>query len=284
MEEQKSEVRSQKSEGSNGGSEQLTVIDEPSVADAQSTAVLYNADAKQRIPFRLDNEGETVEVAFILNAQTDDAIAEYDRLKSERYFAADEEETGEAAAMESSDESFRAAVWLLKDRLLDAEGFGADGEEKPENWKDLVFEDDRDRAAVIDEAYLAAQVVPAPLAPKGKLIPWTRPTARRSIINLLAAFNGFQLRLTHERTGRPTADQITEFKSIKKSRYVVQGTKLGQQEIMIPPKARRFGALYDALGFTATGYAGRVPLHHKTLVVIHDLDKQAEAVRKNLTS
>lgn len=248
--------------------------------DPTPAPLLYDADANQRVPFRIDNEGETVEVAFILGPQTDEAIAEYDRLTNERYLAADEEESGDRNAMETTDESFGAAVWLLNDRLLDAEGFGAEGETKPENWKELVFDDDRDRAAVIDDAYLAAQVVPAPLAKKGKRLPWSRP-ARKAVVNVLALFNGHQVRLTHERTAVPTSNQITEFRSIRKSRYLVQGTKLGQGEIRVPPKARRLAALYDQLGYETTGYAGRVPLHHKALVVVHDLGKEAEAVRKN---
>jgi hypothetical protein len=242
--------------------------------------ILFDATANQKIPFRYENGEETVEVSFILGPQTDEAIAEYDRLKNERYQKADEE-AGDRGAMETIDETARAAVWLLNDRLIDCEGFGEEGEEKPPNWKDLVFDDDRDRVAVIDEAYLAAQVVPPPLAPKGKRLPWQREP-RKSIVNLVALFNGHQLQLTHERTSTPTADQIREFESIRKSRYLVTGRKLGENEIKVPPKARRFAALYDSLGYQTTGYAegSPVPLHHRVIVVVHDLGQAGEAVKK----
>lgn len=240
--------------------------------------IVYDADASQRIPAMIEHQGEMFEVAFVLDKQTDDAIAEYNKQCDVRLVQADQKETGERNALESIDKSFEAATWLFNDRALSAEGFATDGE-LPANWKDFIA--DEDKAAVVDDMYLAAQVIPLPIAKPGKRLSLNyRKEAAVSTIRLKALFEGNELILTHE-LNPATADQISTYKSIQKERLLVQGTRLGKGETRIPPKARKLGALYDALIANTTGYQGRVPLHHKTLVVHEHMSREVEAVRKN---
>jgi hypothetical protein len=243
-------------------------------------AILYNSGAKQRIPFMIEFGGEMFEVAFVLDAQTDNALINYDRLCDRRFFAANQKETGERNAVESVDKSFDAAIWLFNDRAISAEGFGEPGEQLPNDWKDSIA--DADKAAVIDEAYLAAGVVPLPIATPGRVLPLNYgKNAPISTIHLRALFEGNELTLGH--VMRPaTADQVATYKAIQKERLIVQGTRLNKGETRIPPKARKLGALYDQLMESVTGYVNdHVPLHHKMVVAIEHLTSEVEAVRKN---
>lgn len=240
---------------------------------------LYNADANQRIPMRIEDGEFVYEVAYIMGPQKDDSLAEYDRRCDRRFASADAKEAGERNALESTDDSFGAALWLFNDRLVDVEGFGESDEQKPENWRELIGTD-LDKAAVIDNAYLAADIAAARLK-EGKRHGWGAARQEASVTRVRALFEGYELTLAHERSRPPTADHLAEFKSIMKHRFLVEGSRRGKTDTRIPPKARRLGALYDKLGYSTTGYEGRVPLHHKMLVVIHDLTKESESVRKN---
>jgi hypothetical protein len=246
-----------------------------------TTAVLYDADKHQRIPFLIEHEGEQVEVAFVLDGQADAALIAYEKLLDRRLFQADRQQTGERNALESTDKSFEASVWLFKDRALDAEGFGAEGEKLPDDWKSgesIISEEEM--AAVIDLGYLAAQVMPLPIARPGKRLPLNRRSVSTSTIRLKALFEGNEVMLTHQL--KPAdKDQIGVFKSIQKERWIVQGTHLNQGEIRVPPKFQKLGTLYQQLVESTTGYTGRVPLHHQTIVVLDHLSREVEAVRKN---
>lgn len=249
---------------------------------SQDSPILYDATADQRIPFYVEDEGQRFEVGYILGPQTDEVLTEYDRQCDRRMMQADQQETGERNAVESISKEFEASLWLFNDRLKDVEGFGEAGAEKPENWRELIG-DDKDKVAVIDEAYLAAMVVPPPIAKPGKVLQWR--TKRVEIVPLKAVFNGYEVELTHERQTELTSDHLSDFNGIMRSRWLVQGTKVGTPETRVPPKVARLGKLYDQLNYKTTGYAanGKVPLHHKAIVVMHDLGKAGEAVRKNST-
>lgn len=258
----------------------------PAVDGQPSSVILYDADANQRIPFSREEDGFLYDVVYVMGPQKDGALIEYDRRCDRRLFAADEHETGERNALESIDKSFEAAVWLAKDRLVDVDGFGEPGEVKPENWKELIGTDS-DLAAIVDQAYLAADIAPVPPAKLGQRLGWKKATPVNEVIRVRALFEGHQLILSHERRAPVSPDEIktlseviATFKSIMKQRWLVEGTRTGKGETRIPPKAEALGAVYDRLGYQTTGYKGRVPLHHKQLVVIHDLSKEADAVRK----
>ena len=249
----------------------------------QPEAVLFDARAKQRIPFLIEVDGEQAEVAITLDAQTDAALIAYDKLLDRRLLLADRQETGERNALESIDKSFEASIWLFKDRVVEATGFGDEGEQLPANWKDddSVLADE-EKAAVIDNAYLAAQIMPLPIARPGKRVPFNRNRSASTVVRLKALFEGHELVLTHQ-LKQPTADQIATFKSIQKERWIVQGTHLNKGETRIPPKLQKMGALYQQLIEQTSGYAADspIPLHHQMLVVQDHLSKEVEAVRKN---
>ncbi len=248
----------------------------------ETETILYDADKNQRVPFAIEYEGEQVEVAFVLGPQTDSALIDYEKLLDRRMFQADKAQTGQRNAMESVDKSFEASVWLFKDRALTAEGFGEPGENLPDDWKDgtnaIVTESEM--ADVIDKAYLAAQVMPLPIAKPGKRLPLNRNTTAPSTIQLKALFEGYELILPHQMK-QPNKDQIATFKSIQKERWLVQGTHLNQGEIRIPAKFQKLSALYGQLVESTSGYVGRIPLHHQTIVVLEHLSREVEAARKN---
>jgi hypothetical protein len=240
---------------------------------------LYGADADQRIPFSKEFDGELYEVAYVLGAQTDEALSEYERLLDSRLVSIDVKDAGERGAIAQQDRRLEAAIWLFDDRALSAEGFGEEGEEQPKNWKEFI--DDRDKQGVIDEAYLAVAVVPLPPAKPGRRLSWGyRSKQSTSVVRLRALFGGRELILSHERTQQASPGQLAEFDAIRKQAALVGGTKLGKGELLILPKFARLAALYDQLGYRATGYKGRVPRHHKAKVVSEDLASDQEAISK----
>jgi len=245
--------------------------------DAPET-ILYDADRDQRIPFLMEEDGVSHEVFYILGPQKDAVLIEYERQIEQRVMAADEAETGVRDAMEQSDKTFEADLWLFEDRLVAVDGFGEPGEAIPDNWRELIGSD-ADKSAVIETAYLAADIAPAAPAKRGTVRGWKK-SSDASTIPLRALFEGYQLLLHHQRAEAPTADHISAFKSIMKRSWLVGGTRMGTGEALVPPKGQRLGALYDHIGYTATGYKGRVPLHHKRRVVIHDLSRHVNAVTK----
>ncbi len=99
-------------------------------------------------------------------------------------------------------------------------------------------------------------------------------------VQLKALFEGYELILPHQMK-QPNKDQIATFKSIQKERWLVQGTHLNQGEIRIPAKFQKLSALYGQLVESTSGYVGRIPLHHQTIVVLEHLSREVEAARKN---
>jgi hypothetical protein len=249
---------------------------------APITPILYDADAEQRIPFSVEFDGEAYEPIYVLGPQTDAALIEYDKQMDRRLRAADKKQSGRRDAMESEDSSVDAGAWLFSDRAVSVEGMGAEGEELPADWKDRI--DDSDKADIINTAYLAVGRVPLPVATPGKRLPWGHRSMGTARIPIRALFGGYQLDLVHERENLPPADMkdiLGEFNSIRKQTWIVGGTHIGGAgEMIIPPKSQRLAALYDKLGYKATGYAGRVPMHHKAFVVSEDLTPAQEAVTK----
>jgi hypothetical protein len=245
----------------------------------ESQAPLYDADAEQRIPFIVEADDDTeVTVVFVVGAQSNDLLEEYDRRRNLRLVEADKKETGGQAASGRKSDAFRASLWLFDQVVNSVEGF-ADSEEgdMPSTWKEAISDDDK--VTVIDAAYLACEAVaPKPAAP-GTRVPWNYKD-RPKTVRMRALFSGYQVELAHV-LKRASAEQLSEFRSIMSQGYLVQGAMIHKGETLIPPRARKLSILYDQLKESTTGYAGRVPLHHKVEAVLNHLSPSLRAVTKN---
>jgi len=241
--------------------------------------VLYDADAAQRIPFDKEFDGETVLVTYILDAQRFDSLIHYDVLRNVRYESVDAKEAGERGAMAMKDRARDAALWLFNDRVLAVEGFGSEGEAPPPDWLSRI--DDDDKQDVIDQAYLAVAEVPKPPAKPGKRIPWDyKARSGEKTIKIRALYGGYEVVLTHTRHVSPSAEQMSEFDSLKKQMAIVGGKQLNKSELLAFSKLRRYCELYDQLQYETTGYQGRVPPHHKMKVIEFDFAGTQQAVSK----
>jgi hypothetical protein len=256
-----------------------TLTTDNSMATDSAAAMLYDADAEQRIPVTKEFNGELIVVNFVLGPQDDECLKQYDRLCDRRLEEVEADEAGEQNAMTSRDRSDDAAKWLFDDRAVSVQGMGDEGQDLPPDWKQMI--DASDKIAVIDQGYLATGEVPKPPAKPGKRLPWNYRTAGAAkVIHLRAIFDGFEWVLTHTRTAAPSAEQMAEFKSLQSSAVSVGGKRLGQRELLILAKSGRYGALYDSIGYQTDGYKGRVPLHHKRKVVEIDLAGDAKVIAK----
>ena len=219
----------------------------------QTVVLVYDADAEQRLPFQVTRRGRLFNVAVIFgpNALKDKTLIEYDRCRDQRISDADAAESTEADAMAVTGKSFAPAVQLFDSTKARGEGY-------------VSTVPDKDKAYAVNNLLLAVEFVTAPTAAADELCP-ADDGEEGTTHFLRCIFNG-QL-VTTEHTLRDDPDDLEEFQAIMSRALLVKGTQFGQTDQRIPSRAVRLGALYDKAKLEVKGYAGRVPLHHKQLVV-----------------
>lgn len=239
-----------------------------------AAAVLFDADAQQRVPFQIEFEGELYEIAYKIDPVSDEQTTELETRRNVRQAEADADEARGRDGMVAESDSLDASDWLFKQLAKGVEGteFDDDGD-----WMENFSQ--RERAAVIDQAVLACQVLDLSKVKAGKRLPAKR-TGSGSTTVLRVLFGGRQIDTRHV-LAEGDGDIQSEFDALMRRGVIVAGTKLGQREIYIPNRARRLGEFYDRLKLSAEGYAGRIPLHHKMAVVIHHLGRTQQALTKN---
>ena len=216
------------------------------------TLPLYDAQAEQRIPFLLETETGLVQVYFILGPQADKVLIEHERRLNLRVKKAELSETGGLHGVMAKSEKVAASAELFDTVAIRAEGFGDSDDDLPDDWKTRI--DPADKADVIDQAYLATDVLKPMVAVLGTRVSWDYRSANKTH-TLRALFNGYQLELKHT-LGKASATQIDEFKSIMGQAYQVQGAMLMQGEALIAPRYTRLGKLYTQLHQAHENYNG----------------------------
>jgi hypothetical protein len=233
--------------------------------------ILFDADAPQRIPFNVEHEGELYEIAFNASPLTDELTRQYESRRNVRQAGAEADDGLEGIVTKSDSDA--AGAWLFDVLMSAVEGV----EESGEDWKSQF--DVLEKAGFIEQSLFAVEVVAPPKTSTGKPLPRVR-RGGEGAVRLRAIFSGRIVETVH-RLRDADADLMREYASIMGRGVLVQGSKLGRREIYVPSRAGRLGEIYDGLKVSATGYAGRVPLHHKMAVVVHHLSRQQEAVAKN---
>lgn len=241
------------------------------------TVVLYDADAIQRIPLRVETDEGYGEVVHLVGPLDDEPIKAFDIRREVKLGQAEQKN-----AVETKSLTLDAATELYDElTATPPEGYGEEGEETPENWKEIIGADEKQ--FVIEDVLLAAEVITNAATKKLKRIGWGAQR-RPSSVQLRCYFSGEQLVTEHfPREPKPSAAAITEFNAIRSSVWLVQGTKLGKGDTQIPPKMARYAKLYDVVfdQGRARGYKGRVPMHHKSVVIQHYMGGALEVQEKN---
>jgi hypothetical protein len=241
--------------------------------EPKSDALLYDADAEQRIPFRLYGKGrhanKVYDIFVTLKALVDGTYIAFDKQRNIRY-------AGDGlGAIDASNETYAASVWLGKQLLVRVEGWGK------EDGSDLSNER---LAGVIQEALLASEIesraeaLPADAAQDR---PWEEESDEAGVQThrLRCLYSGRLLVTEHDL--KPAGDkQQQKFQRLMAKTKLVEGEQLGRRETKLPSRDEQFGEIYDELLEDVRGYQGRVPLWHKRDVVIAHLSTEQEVFAK----
>ena len=223
----------------------------------EGAPILYDADAPQRIPAHFAVDGEEYSIVLVAAPVLDTHLMSY----AKQCTRADDELDTTA--------TLDAAVWLFDAVITDVEGIGEEGEEKPGDWRD--FFSPQEKAAVVNNAILACYPVEPPTEKTDKRLSWKMQT-RVAKTTLRAFFDGREIETTHV-LRKADAKTLSEFATIMGRVFTPKSggdARMGE-----------LAALYDRLHESHEGYAGRVPLHHKSAALIGHLARQSMALRKN---
>lgn len=236
--------------------------------------ILYDAEAQQSVPLKLEKRGKLYKVAHQFAPLIDDDILDYERQRDLRITEAEFNETDDPDALAISSNSFKAAVKLWDHLILSIEGYKLPGDQ---DWKTLI--NATDKAFAIESGLLAVGILPLPEADAADAYPLDDEDAS-STIQLRCLFNGQQV-ITKHVLREATPGELAKYQGLMSRTLLVQGTRTGKSDRRVPSRAKGLAELYDSLKVEASGYKGRVPLHHKTAVVLHHLGQQQEVIAGN---
>jgi hypothetical protein len=239
---------------------------------AQTTkAILYDADAEQRIPLQFERRGRLFNVVHVFAALTDDDIANYERGRNLRLTAAETGESDERDAMAIQGDTFGPAVELWEKKIVKVENYECAGKD---DFKKLV--PTRHKAFAVQSALMPVEILPLPLVGDSEAFPEGEED-NTSTIRLRALFGDKQV-ITEHVLRAPSADDMAAYRSLMSRALVVKGQRFGKQEQRIPSRARRLGELYNQMFKGCTGYVGRIPLHHRMAVALEHFRGEEESL------
>jgi hypothetical protein len=235
--------------------------------DTTPLLVLYDADAQQRVPFKVERRGKLYKVVHIVDSIKDGDIIEFERSKSVRLSDADSTETDDADATAISSQLFEPAITLWDQRSLAVENYALKNPEG--DWRDEIAQGDK--AYAINGVLLAYQFVSLPVASGEEACPTDDDDTSTYIIR--AIFNGQEVELRHVlRRAKP--QEMSDFQGLMSRVHLVQGTRFGETDQRIPSRAKRLGELYRQVKLETHGYVGRVPLHHQMAIALRHFRNQ----------
>jgi hypothetical protein len=231
---------------------------------SQSTKALlpeYDAGAIQHIPAVVTLEGGRANVTLIYdpNAQEktfDQHLDEYEMRAGIKTDDLPDDEVDAAVAQAL----LEAQCWLFDTVITDIEGIGAEGEERPVEWRSIAFSPER-KKAVVEQAIL--YTLPMQAKAVAARPSWSSNFAR-STTRLLCHFNGRELETFH--TMKPADSKtLDEFRAL----WAKGGTGL------------QVASLYETLEGKGSGYKGGIiPRHHKASAVIGHCALQGRVIGK----
>ena len=234
------------------------------------TVLLYDADAPQRVPMKVERHGKLYLVAHNFRGIKDDDIIEFERTKDVRLSDADDSESDEQSAMAVTSKQFAAAIALWEKLAESVENYAL---KQPEGeWQKEVSA--KDKAFAVNSVLLAVEFVELPVAAADEACPPDDDDTSTYIMR--AIYNG-QVVETRHVLRAANADEMGQFTGLMQRALLVQGTRFGQNDQRIPSRARGLGELYRKVKIETTGYSRRVPLHHQMAVALHHFRAQHKA-------
>ena len=217
----------------------------------------YDADAEQRIELPVPHKNKTVKVFHILRGAADAEIIEYNKKRKVRAEYVNDQ-------MSIKNNAVEADVWLW-----DKIAIGRERYQENENWREATATMHKISAI---NAYLTARVKPQDDESVLDEEIIVSDTDADFSIELQAFFGGELITVRHDLSS-PNAAQVTEFAKLD---VKPPSTSKNGTIRFLTEKIEEKAKFYDSLLVEAHGYAGRVPILHK-LVVINEVFGLIEA-------
>lgn len=229
----------------------------------------YDSEARQRIPVTLLLDDGRYNLALVCEPVTDAVMLQYSRMCEEAGAVESEEEEDDGAAQLGG--YAKAVEWLFASLMSDVEGIGEDGEEKPEDWREIFGPVDKQE--IIDKAVFRLEPVEPPSKKKKRRPSWG--SHLRAVVNRFRVpFDGRTVEVSHT-LRKADAKQLGEFAALHSRTLALIRSRAGDANL------QKYAEGYDALHVSHEGYKGAVPMHHKAVAYIAHMTRQGAAVRKN---
>jgi len=237
---------------------------------------LYDADQSQEIPLLVETETGEVKVTHVIAPLTDKLLIEFDEARQVAVVG-DSRQTGTETNTAS------AAVKLWDKACLAVRGYGDSDEDLPEDWRELVPVEDK--IAVMDHILTCVAIEKeAGGDGGGARAAWGANRSRS--VQTESYFNDEILPAAHTLRAK-TAQDYAEYERINRLMFENQRSGLRKKTerlAVFPATMRGKAALYDKVLISATGYGtdngGRVPLHHKAVVIDAYFTARADTEKK----
>lgn len=255
-----------------------TVVDAVAAAELQEvtaaqsfvTTPEYDSRSTQTFSFETTDDQGTYRFSHTFGplAGRDDLLVAFDNERSIEY-------ASKGKTTEITPSSAGAALNLWKALAIGVAGYGDEGEELPENWKDLTPAEDK--VAAIAELLFAELVADENAgSTEQRRRSWGLSDSTKTI-KLVAYFDGREVEVSHTLKAK-TAEEVMAYDRIK------SGVRIHKTGMQLKPHMKQKGELYDKMIRSTTGYAAEVPLHHKALVITAIFDQDAISTTKKSNS
>lgn len=225
-----------------------TVGDQPS---AVSDGILYDAEARNRLAYTAQADGQEYDAAVVFDPLTDERYMQWIREFNLK---------GDVKTLDQNEQSMEATVRLYDDIAVEMENV-----EVPDgtDWKDLVPVSEKVNA--INNLIAVAVFTPETKAEGPRKL---SAVASQTVLTE-AWFNNDPLRQTHT-LREATIEWKKKYAQIQSKRFKREITRGLRREpkVEFVPQNERLGELYDTMQISATGFAGdNIPLRFKVAVV-----------------
>jgi hypothetical protein len=235
----------------------------------------YDADQNQEIPLLVETEAGEAKVTHVIAPLTDKALHEFDEARQVAVVG-DSRQTG------TETHTATAAVKLWGQVCLTVLGYGESDQDLPEDWRELVPVEDK--IAVIDHVLTCVAVeresCDGNLPARPARAVWGADRSRS--IQTESYFND-EIVLTSHTLRAKTAQDYAEYERINRLMFENQRSglrKKSERLAVFPATMRGKAALYDKVAISSSGYAERVPLHHKAVVIDAYFAAKADTEKK----
>lgn len=236
----------------------------------------YDADQSQEIPLLVETEAGEAKVAHVIAPLTDKLLHEFDEARQVAVVG-DSRQTG------TETHTATAAVKLWEQACLTVRGYGDSDDDLPEDWRELVPVEDK--IAVMDHVLTCVALEKGEReSGDGQGGParavWGADRSRS--VRTESYFND-EIVLTSHILRAKTAQDYAEYERINRLMFENQRSglrKKSERLAVFPATMRGKAALYDKVAISSSGYAERIPLHHKAVVIDAYFAAKADTEKK----